>query len=192
MGYHEKLDVLPATRHALALVVADDRTHRVVVTRLVQAAGYGVRSCASPADAVGFVGSHPGEVGVVLADLHLTGMSGGALCERVRRREPSAGFVLMVERTEAFGDRAAGCGDLPWLQKPVNIFELAPLLRRLLGPPAAVIGEQRRTRSSGRLPRIGDRWSRENRLEVEAAGHDVAPPAAGEHPDATLPPPAGS
>jgi hypothetical protein len=28
MGYHEELDVLPATRHALRLVVADDRTYR--------------------------------------------------------------------------------------------------------------------------------------------------------------------
>ena len=50
----------PADRdRALILVVADDLTHRSIVTRMVRAMGFRVRSCQGSAAALAFLREHP-------------------------------------------------------------------------------------------------------------------------------------
>jgi DNA-binding response OmpR family regulator len=70
---------------------------------------------------------------VVLLDLHLPGMDGWAVLQRLRARSPSAKVVIMT----AHGDpeaaaRAHDRGACGYLSKPVRLGELTQVIRRCL------------------------------------------------------------
>ena len=74
----------------LVLVVADDLTHRSIVTRMVRMMGFRVRSCPGSAAALAFVREHPGEAALLLTDLALERMDGYELSERARDLVPGS------------------------------------------------------------------------------------------------------
>jgi DNA-binding NtrC family response regulator len=126
-------------RGPLVLVVAPDRTHRTIVSRLVQAIGYRVHHCAAAEVAAALIREHTGKVSLLLADGGSLGREGSALVQLAGELDPRLQVALMVEGDEGPGHCVSGgARDVPRVQKPVNLFELAPLLRRLLGPPDAM------------------------------------------------------
>lgn len=58
MSDHDET-VLPIATGPLVLVVADDLTHRSIVTRMVRAMGFRVRSCPGSTAALAFLREHP-------------------------------------------------------------------------------------------------------------------------------------
>jgi CheY-like chemotaxis protein len=130
--------ILPLDPGPLILVVADELTHRSIVTRMARALGYPVRSCPSSPAALRFLREHPREVRLLLADLALARMDGGELAERARDLDPRLRVVLMVSPGDPHIDALlSGYHDVPVLAKPVHFSELARLLTDLLGTPAA-------------------------------------------------------
>jgi CheY-like chemotaxis protein len=66
------------------LVVDDEVTPRSIVSRMVRAMGYPVRTCRSGRDALHFLAAHPRQARLLLADLGMPRMDGGELAERAR------------------------------------------------------------------------------------------------------------
>ena len=154
MPDHDELD--PAlTPGPLILVVADDLTHRSIVSRMVRTLGFPVRACVNSRAALRFVRGHPREARLLLADLALNGMDGGELAERAKDADPSLQVVLMAAGEDAHvDDLLAGYRDLPYLRRPVSFGALAEVLYDLLGMPANALANPRsigqtRRRGSG-------------------------------------------
>ena len=105
----------PTSRLALA-VVDDDDDVRVALSRLLRAMGHRVELFAS---AEAFE-ARPAAVDCLIVDVHLPGLSGLELRERLRSRRDAAPIVLIT----GDGDRIArdiGCEiDTPLLTKPFD------------------------------------------------------------------------
>ncbi len=142
MPDHEEATLLPFTPGPLVLVVADELTHRSIVSRMVRAMGFPVRSCAGGPAALAFLREHPREVKLLLADLALRRMDGGELAERARDLDPGLRIVLMAAPDDAHvDDLLAGYSYLPFVPKPVHFAELAGVLYDQLGARAAAPGD---------------------------------------------------
>jgi CheY-like chemotaxis protein len=133
------------------LVIADELTHRSIVSRMVRTMGFRVRSCAGGPAALAFLRAHPREVKLVLSDLALRRMDGGELAERARDLDPQVKVVLMVGADDPHvDDLLAGYSYLPFVPKPVHFAELAEVLYDQLGRPEAAPADPP---SMTRLPR---------------------------------------
>jgi CheY-like chemotaxis protein len=137
----------------LVLVVADELTHRSIVTRMVRTMGYRVRSCPSSTAALTFLREHPRDVGLLLTDRALQGIDGYELAEGARDMAPGLQVVLMVNLTGPHIDELID--QIPFVAKPVHFGVLAGVLHDLLGPPTEApsappsITRPRRRRTSG-------------------------------------------
>jgi CheY-like chemotaxis protein len=147
--------VIPLDPAPLVLVVDDELTCRSIVSRMVRALGYRVRSCHSGAAALRFLQEHPGSVRLVLADLGMPRMDGGELAERARDLGQRLHIALMASHADPHvGDLVAGYADLPFLTKPVAFGDLAELLEHLVGLPVPAAPVPRGLRKSGGRRRI--------------------------------------
>ena len=102
------------------LVVDDEAPIRDVLEKALTRAGYDVRSAASAGEALGIL-QHE-SIMVMLLDLHLGGMDGVALCERIRLDNPVGLIYALTGYTDLFGlleCRRAGFDD--FFAKPVSL-----------------------------------------------------------------------
>lgn len=157
---HDDTDIIPMTPGPLVLVVDDEPAPRNAVTRMLQELGYHARSCASGRAALHFLGTHPGETGLLLANLGMPGMDGGELAERALDLDPGLVVVLMAAPDAEMRELLYGYRDLPLLWKPLALPELARKihdLARTRGPsPGYPLS----------APRSRSRWRTSNRHEV--------------------------
>lgn len=85
----------PLDRRPTILVVDDEATIRRTVSRLLERAGYGVRTAATGDEAVALVRRE--HFDAAICDLHMPGMSGARLCEEIWRAAPElAGHLIVV------------------------------------------------------------------------------------------------
>jgi CheY-like chemotaxis protein len=153
MSEHDE-PALPRTPAPLVVVVADDLTHRSIVTRMVRSLGFRVRGCATSCDALAFLRQHPHDAALLLADLKLDGLDGYALADRALELAPGLLVVFMVTLTGSHIDELID--QIPFVAKPVSFGELAGVLHDLLGQPAdgpsdpPPMARPRRRRTSGR------------------------------------------
>jgi CheY-like chemotaxis protein len=157
---YEDTHILPMAG-PLVLVADDEARPRDAVTRMLEGLGHQARSCSSGRAALRFLGAHPGEVRLLLADLGMPGMDGGELAERSRDLDPSLAVVLMagagdVEAAEA-RELLSGYHDLPLLWKPVGLGDLTRTIEglivvsgRSLGYPLSASPRHRTRRRSDR------------------------------------------
>jgi len=136
--------LVPLTPGPLVLVVDDELTPRSILSRMLRALGYPVRSCPAARDALRFLESHPGEVQLLLTDVVMPRMDGGELVERALDLDPGLRVGLMAARDDSHAAALmTGYRDLPFLSKPVEFGALARLAGELAGPPARPAGEPR-------------------------------------------------
>jgi len=152
---HEDAQILPMAAGPLVLVVDDEAGPRTVITRTLQGLGYPVRSCAGGRAALQFLGAHPREVRLLMADLGMPGMDGGELAERARDLDRSLSVVLMADPGDAEArELLEGYSDLPLLWKPDSPGALTQTIEDLLGAPG---------RSPGYPPSLAPAWPRRRR-----------------------------
>jgi CheY-like chemotaxis protein len=133
----------PARFTGTVLVVEDEDTLRLAVSKMLQKRGFSVIEAVDGGAAVGFFRSLAGGVAVVLLDITLPGMSGLEVLAELRRIRPDVKVIL----TTAYGEEAAiaGVGGQAWafIRKPyqlddlVNLIGAACLQRRGLSDHAA-------------------------------------------------------
>jgi len=123
------------------LFVDDDPETREVMHRNLTQAGYDV-STASSAEEAMQVFSGGGEVHAVIADVHLKGMDGKTLVNRILARRPETKAVLVT----AYGSvteylEATRTGAVEYLLKPIDPSYLLRLLDQSIGRPAEMPSE---------------------------------------------------
>ena len=130
--------VIPIMRGRLVLVAERYGTPRVLLTSAVRDLGYPAKAFSTGADVIAFLKLHPSGVQCLLADLGLPDMDGGELTERARDVVPGLRVVLMAAHGErGVAELVPAYRYLPCLTKPVFRDQLAPVLTRVLGAPAA-------------------------------------------------------
>ncbi|MFZ5796761.1 MAG: response regulator transcription factor [Sphingomonas sp.] len=113
-------------------IVEDDELVRLATVSLVRSLGLEVAEFPS---ALAFLDSPPAELGCIVSDLHMPGMSGVELHESLHANGSTVPFILMTAYpTEQIKDRAARGGIACLLEKPGAAEVLAGYLADVLGP----------------------------------------------------------
>ena len=117
----------PATPREV-LVVEDEPQMRALLTDNLEFEGYHVIAVESAEEAVAEVERRP--VSLVLLDLMLPGMSGFALCERLRNEGARVPIIILTARTHE-QDRIRGLdlGADDYVSKPFSVRELMARVR---------------------------------------------------------------
>ncbi|MEI6739923.1 MAG: PAS domain S-box protein [Gemmatimonadaceae bacterium] len=122
----------------MVLVVDDNAAVRAVTASLLRRQGYRVVDVSDGDAALHALRARPGQIGVVVTDVHMPGSSGIALAEVIWQEDP-AQRVLFVTGHEDGMERSlaltrSGVGVLP---KPFDTGALAQQVRQLLDAPTA-------------------------------------------------------
>jgi len=106
-------------------IIDDDAAVRDMLVSLVRSLGYEARAFASAED---FLASDDlGRFTCTIADIHMPGMSGFELKERLDERDGSLPVIMITARTEPdLEEKAISSGAIGFLRKP---FEVEMLIR---------------------------------------------------------------
>ena len=120
--------------HESILIVEDDRAVREFARRALTARGYEVLVAASPSEARRLCDAHPREIGLLLTDIVMPGMTGQALAGVLRERHAQMKVVYMsgYAATDATVDRGVGDPSVPFIGKPFTASGLAAKVREVL------------------------------------------------------------
>jgi len=107
------------------LVVEDEETLRLSVTRTLRKQGFSVLEAGDGNLAVDLIRDKAGDIGVVLLDLNLPGKSSHEVLEVLRRQRPAAKVIF----TSAYGRESLdlsleGLGDESFIRKPYHLSDL--------------------------------------------------------------------
>ena len=115
------------------LLVEDESALRSVAHRMLTSQGYTVMEAANGREALDIAMKHPGTIDLVLTDVVMPEMSGGALAERLRGVRPEARMLFMSGYTD--GDivrRGVLQPGISFIQKPFAAARLFELVRETL------------------------------------------------------------
>lgn len=119
--------------HGTVLVVDDDATVRNVAQRMLQRFGFEVVTAADGVEALAAYEKAPDAFALVLLDLTMPRLDGGATARRILQLNPRARIVLMSGYTgEELSTQFAGTGFSAFLQKPFRLGVVQQLLREVL------------------------------------------------------------
>lgn len=119
------------------LVVDDEQSARAGLAELMRDEGYSVRSAADGFKAIGQLEEWIPDL--VVTDVHMPGMNGIELMEKIRARIPSMGVVVMTAHsTVEKAVEAMQLGADDYLTKPINLDELLVVVGRVLRQRALV------------------------------------------------------
>ena len=118
--------------NAVVYVVDDDVSVRRAVGRLVKAAGYAVETFATAHE---FLDSFPSDrTACLVLDIHLNGMSGFDLEERLRAERVAIPIIFITAHDDAATrDRARGSGAAGYLAKPFDGQALLDVIGTVVG-----------------------------------------------------------
>ncbi len=135
------LPALPrrATGAETILVVEDEVALLAVARRTLEGAGYTVMTAGDGVEALEVFGRHPGEIHLLLTDVIMPRMDGGALAHELTRRRPGLRVLFMSGYTDdAIVHRGVLDPGTNFLTKPFTSAGLALKVREVLdGPPPA-------------------------------------------------------
>jgi two-component system cell cycle sensor histidine kinase/response regulator CckA len=114
----------PSTPRANVLVIDDDPAVRDCCTTLLHALGYGARGAQDGQQALASLQDDGAQVELVLLDLELPCMQGGALLRDLKRENPNLRVLLMSGHPRNDPKRFLDKGADAVLQKPFRLGEL--------------------------------------------------------------------
>jgi two-component system, cell cycle sensor histidine kinase and response regulator CckA len=112
------------------LVVEDEAANLAIVTRILEREGYTVHTAVDGAAALEVIAGHGDELGLVLSDVTMPGMSGTELAEHIRLVRPGLPTLLM----SGLPDAGRTATDAPQLLKPFGAAELIERVREAIAP----------------------------------------------------------
>lgn len=122
-------ETLPPAGGSLVLVVEDDADVREVLATLLDHLGYAHVLANDGRHALEVYEANAERIGVVLTDLSMPEMSGAQLLEVLHERAPQLEVFLLTAHDLALEyDRYAELGASGWIQKPVDLDQLARIL----------------------------------------------------------------
>ncbi len=122
-----------ATVSGMILLVEDEDALRIAISRALQKKGFSVLTASDGRQAVEVFRAHADDIGVVLLDLTLPGISGGEVFQQIRRIRPNTKVIL----TSALDRKEIGVatfGERPpiFLRKPYGLADLVRGLQEAL------------------------------------------------------------
>jgi len=114
------------------LLIDDDEMSRELITLLLEAADYSVRSSTSGDEAIAALYENSWRPDAVLCDLQMPGLAGAELATAVRACSPRS-VILAMSASEPVGGLPAGYAD--FLRKPFGADDLTRTLRELAKAP---------------------------------------------------------
>lgn len=115
------------------LVVEDDESVRELMTTGLSMLGYKIHSACNGNDALEILSAHDKEIGLLVTDVVMPGMSGGELVEVTRQRFPGIKVVcLSGYNNDEVVKRGVIQGDVRLLRKPFTIDEFSQVVREEL------------------------------------------------------------
>ena len=114
------------------LVVEDEDTLRLAVSKMLRRKGFTVIEAANGKTGVDLFRASAPEIDVVLLDLTLPGMSGREVLSELRRIQPNVKVIITSAYSQEQAQTTLG-GQQPWLyiRKPYQLNELTGLLRNV-------------------------------------------------------------
>jgi len=112
------------------LVVEDDDLERKALITRLKSEGFTVFGAESADKAFSYVDE---EINVVLSDLHMGDVSGIDLLNLWKQRKPDTHFIVLTGETgSAAAVQAMKAGAYDYINKPINVEELAMLIKRAI------------------------------------------------------------
>jgi CheY-like chemotaxis protein len=118
------------------LAVDDERGFLGMVKEVLECLGFTVHTASSPKEALKLYEEHCRDIGMVLLDYRLPGMSGEMVFEELQRLNPDVRVVLLTGCQESVADKMLTKGLRGYLQKPFGIRELGQKIRSAIDAPA--------------------------------------------------------
>jgi signal transduction histidine kinase/CheY-like chemotaxis protein len=123
----------PRTGHATILVAEDEDAVRSMIASALEHWGYTVLAVRSGEEALQEVEANPSEIGVLLTDVVMPGISGLELIKRARQRRPSLRAICMSGYTPLTLELGRQTQDVTFMAKPFTLPRLEEAIRELLG-----------------------------------------------------------
>lgn len=122
-----------ATGSETILVVEDDPSVRELMTTGLSMLGYKIHAACNGNDALEILGRYDSEIGLMVTDVVMPGMSGGELAEMAKARFPSIKVLyLSGYNNDEIVKRGVIQGDARLLRKPFTIDEISQVVREEL------------------------------------------------------------
>lgn len=123
---------LPGGSETILLAEDDDRVRRLAL-QILEAQGYQVLEASNGEEAIQLCNRHFGDIRLLLTDVMMSGMSGKALSEHLRRLRPSIKVLFMSGYSaDMIGLQIIRAGRSPFLQKPFSTAQLVCKVREVL------------------------------------------------------------
>ena len=127
---------LPAEGTATVLLVDDEDGLRVAEARTLRREGFTVLEAHDGLAAVQLFANHASEIGIVVLDMTLPGLSGTDVCEEIRRLKSDVP-VLFTSAQSSIGPEEPGTlANERFLAKPYPLRELVQTIREMIVTPA--------------------------------------------------------
>jgi DNA-binding NtrC family response regulator len=122
-----------SSAHGVILIVDDDAGQRRLLEPFLSQQGYDVQAAASAPEALELL-ARRSDVGMVISDMRMPGMTGLEMLRKLRESHPTLP-VLLVTAYPDIRDAVAATRDgaVDYLQKPIDLDELLDQVRRALG-----------------------------------------------------------
>ncbi len=124
------------------LLVEDESSLRVMISEILESAGYKVLEGPTPEEALAAAGTHDGPIPLVLTDVIMPRMSGRQLADALQASRPEARVLFMSGYTDdAIGHHGILEPGVNFLQKPFTTDSLLRKVREVLNGPAPARGD---------------------------------------------------
>jgi CheY-like chemotaxis protein/two-component sensor histidine kinase len=124
------VDIDPATFAGTILVVEDEDTLRLAVSKMLRKSGFTVLEAADGETGVDLLRASPREIDLALLDLTLPGMSSREVLSELRRVQPNLKVIITSAYNQDWAQTTIG-GQPPWLyiRKPYQLRQLTSLVQ---------------------------------------------------------------
>jgi two-component system cell cycle sensor histidine kinase/response regulator CckA len=117
------------------LLVDDEDGLRVAEARTLRREGFTVLEAYDGLSAVQLFGQHSREIGIVVLDMTLPGLSGSDVCEEIRRLRPEIPVIFTSGQTSTETGAIGGGTNQRFLAKPYPLRELVLTIREMIASP---------------------------------------------------------
>ena len=123
------------------LLVEDEEALREITREILEAAGYTVLEAAHGAAALHLSERHPGKISLLISDVVMPGLTGSELAVRLGAERADMKVLFMSGYTDdAVILRGVLTKQMPFVQKPFTILQLARKVRAVLDAPSSAAG----------------------------------------------------
>lgn len=123
--------IIGDTERKRVLIVDDEDTIRMALSRFLESRGFEVDTAASANEALGLI--QPGRYAVMICDIRMPGMTGLEMLPVAHERDPDLAIMMLtaVEDTSTAAESLA-LGAMEYLMKPIELGELQLAVERVL------------------------------------------------------------